>query len=79
MLADDFLTMLVCPITKQPLTMANADVLADLNSRKISPVNQVGEPAAGAIAAALINADGRWAYPIRDGIPVLLATEDFAL
>ncbi len=52
----DFLGLLVCPETHQPLRAATTEELAKVQ-----------------LAAALVRGDGRVAYPVCDGIPVLLA------
>jgi uncharacterized protein YbaR (Trm112 family) len=58
MIADEVLALLCCPTTRQPLRPATASELAAM---------------ASAPAAALIREDGRVAYPICDGIPMLVA------
>ncbi len=64
MIAADLLELLRCPTTSQPLVVANAEQLARLNAAR-----RAGEP----LDDALVRADGRAAYPVRWGIPVLLA------
>lgn len=57
MVADEVLALLRCPTTRQPLRRATIEELAAIPS---------------APAAALIREDGRVAYPILGGIPVLV-------
>ncbi len=66
MIAADLLDLLRCPVTRQKLAVADAKVLARLNDHATS---------AAPLLAALVRADGTAAYPVRDGIPVLLADE----
>jgi uncharacterized protein len=58
MLDAALLALLRCPLTQQALTLAPAELLG----RGDSPLE-----------AALLRSDGAVMYPIRDGIPVLLA------
>ena len=77
MIPDDLLEMLRCPVTRQTLAPANADQLARLNVYMAAGRlrNAAGLPVADPLDAALVRADGTAAYPVRDGIPVLLADE----
>ncbi len=58
------LSQLRCPQTQQALTEAPAALLVDRQDRDGRPLE-----------AALLRADGAVLYPIRSGIPVLLAEE----
>lgn len=60
MIAEELLALLRCPLTRQPLRAATTAELAAMP---------------GAPPAALVREDGRVAYPIRDGIPVLIGDE----
>jgi uncharacterized protein YbaR (Trm112 family) len=59
---EALLALLRCPQTQQPLTLAPAELLAGRTDR-----------GGHALESALLRADGAVLYPIRDGIPVLLA------
>ena len=67
MIAADFLNLLRCPRTGLTLSLADAALLS-----------RVGEQTPP-VVEALVSADGRWLYPVRDGIPLLLAEEAITL
>jgi ubiquinone/menaquinone biosynthesis C-methylase UbiE/uncharacterized protein YbaR (Trm112 family) len=68
--------VLVCPRTKQPLTLKSRDEACDaMSSGELAPRANVSPPPFGVSAQLLVRADGQCAYPIVDGIPVLLAPE----
>ena len=73
----DLLEMLRCPVTRQPIAPASDDQLAALNAEVAAGrlCNAAGESVTVALDAALVRVDGTAAYPVRDGIPVLLADE----
>ena len=75
------LDLLACPTTRQPLRPADARTLNDLNAAIAAGNVKRGDGGAqtSAIDAALVTADGRLAYRIDDGIPVLLAEESLDL
>lgn len=75
MIDSEFLAMLACPSTRQPLRPATAAELAALNAaaRSGGLCNRGGAVVAP-LAAALATADGAWFYPVEDGIPRLLVT-----
>lgn len=77
MIPDDLLDLLRCPATHQRLLPASPDQLARLNQEITAGRlrNAAGEPVTDPLDAALIQADGTKAYPVRDGIPMLLADE----
>jgi uncharacterized protein YbaR (Trm112 family) len=71
------LDIICCPQTRQPLELLDAERLARLNHEISSGNvrNHAEEEVRGALAEALITADGRLIYPLRDGIPILLEDE----
>lgn len=77
MIDPEFLAMLVCPTTRQPLHEATAAELGKVNDAIAggSVRNRGGSTVTDALLAALGTADGAWLYPIQDGIPILLAAE----
>lgn len=80
MIDQDFLAMLVCPATRQPLRQATAAELARLQEAitKGGLKNRGGAVVAVPWAGALATADGAWLYPIQDDIPILLTSEAVA-
>lgn len=60
------LDVVCCPETHQSLRFATSDELARLTSTP-------------PLESALLREDGRVAYPIRDGIPLLLVEEQLKL
>ena len=76
--------MLRCPRTGLPLTAATPALLAEVNRRIARAdgggiLNRAGNPVREPLDGALVPSDGSAAYPIRDGIAVLLAEEAVAL
>ncbi|HEX8313035.1 MAG TPA: hypothetical protein VF614_17050 [Chthoniobacteraceae bacterium] len=63
-LDDDFIALLSCPVTRQALRVALPEELIGRRDNAGQPLN-----------AALRRSDGAVLYPIRNGIPVLLAEE----
>lgn len=81
MIDKDLLSILACPDTHQPLREASDEELAKLNARIAAGEvkNKAGRPVAEALEAALVREDGKLAYPIQKGIPVLLVDEGLDL
>jgi uncharacterized protein YbaR (Trm112 family) len=77
----ELLDILACPETKQPLTLADAALVARLNERigQEQLTNRGGEQVTEPIDGGLIREDGKYLYPIRDDIPVMLIDESVAL
>lgn len=67
------LDILCCPVTRQPLALADRELLARLGeaARAGRLKDADGAPVA-APGEALVTADGRLVYPVIDGIPSLL-------
>jgi uncharacterized protein YbaR (Trm112 family) len=79
MIDPTFLSMLMCPATKQPLRTATAAELAAVNGAiAAGRKNRSGGTPTGPWQEALATADGAWLYPIQEGIPILLSAEAVA-
>ncbi len=78
---DEFLTMLRCPVERQSLSLADDALLQSLNAAIGSGrlKNKGGDTIAKPIEGALVRQDRVLAYPIVDGIPVMLADEAIVL
>lgn len=74
------LDLLVCPTTRQPLSLLDASGLAKLNAAIAAGgiVRGDGSPQGAALAEALITRDRKTVYRVDDGIPVLLAEDAIA-
>lgn len=81
MIDDAFLQMLACPASGQPLRAATEaelrGVAAAIAAGRVH--NRGGTVVESAPAAGLATVDGAWLYPVRDGIPILLAAEALPL
>ena len=73
----NLLDIICCPVTRLPLEILDAARLDALNTAiGRGDIQTAAEnPVAEALAEALISRDGQHVYPVRDGIPVLLADE----
>ena len=74
------LDILVCPATRQPLSLLDAGGLDALNRTIASGGlrRNDGSEQASPLREALLTRDGKTVYRIDDGIPVLLAEEGLA-
>jgi uncharacterized protein len=81
MLNPELVALLVCPETHQDVALATAKEIAQINEAIRGGQVQTagGSPVDQPVEAALIRVDRRIAYPIRDGIPVMLVAEGLVI
>jgi uncharacterized protein YbaR (Trm112 family) len=81
MIDAELLKILCCPETHQPLALAATPVLEEVNRRFTAGTlkNRAGKPVEGKIDEGLVRADGKYLYPFRNHIPVLLVDEAIPL
>ena len=81
MLNAELLALLVCPQTHQDVALANTKDLAQINEaiRQGQMRNAGGSVVDQPLEGALIRADRAIAYPIREGIPVMLVAEGLSI
>ncbi len=80
-IAPELLEILVCPESHQPVRPVPAEIVKRLAALQAEGrlKNRVGQPVTDALQAALVREDGRYAYPVTDGIPVMLIDEALPL
>jgi uncharacterized protein YbaR (Trm112 family) len=81
MLNAELLALLVCPETHQDLTLAAPGEITLINNAIREGVVRTagGNPVDQPVEGALIRSDRTIAYPVRDGIPVMLVAEGLAV
>ena len=77
MMDAELLKILCCPETHQELRLADTARLGEVNLRITTggAKNRAGRPVTEPLEGGLLRADGKFLYPIRNGIPVLLVDE----
>ena len=80
-IAPELLEILVCPETHQPVEVAPADLAERLSARQSQGElkNRTGQAVKDPFDGLLVRQDGLYAYPIVDGIPVMLIDEAIPL
>jgi uncharacterized protein len=81
MIDPDMLKILCCPETHQDLRPADTPLIAKLNVQiSVGALkNRAGQPVRETIDGGLVCADGKFLYPIRRNIPVMLVDEAIPL
>jgi uncharacterized protein YbaR (Trm112 family) len=79
--SQELLEILVCPETKQRVSLAADAVIAQINERIDSGDlrNRGGDPVSKAVSEGLLREDGKILYIVDDGIPVMLIEESIEL
>jgi uncharacterized protein len=79
--SQDLLEILVCPETRQPLTLADAALLARLNAEIDAGRlrNRGGDKVEKRVQEGLLRQDGKVLYVVDDDIPVMLIEESIEL
>ena len=79
--SQELLEILVCPETRKPVALADAQTLASLNEkiRAGELRNRGGAKVEEELAEGLLREDGKVLYPIDDGIPVMLIEESIEI
>lgn len=81
MIDPQLLEILACPEDKSTLHQAEEELIAKIN-RDIGAgqvKNRAGQPVTEPIEGGLVRQDGKWLYPVRDDIPVMLIEEAIPL
>jgi uncharacterized protein YbaR (Trm112 family) len=77
MIDPELLKILCCPETHQELHLAEPGILEKLNAQigKGALKNRSGKLVSDKLETGLIRADGKFLYPVRRDIPVMLVDE----
>ncbi len=81
MIDAELLRILCCPETRQDVAPADAALIQKLNEQAAAGrlMNRGGQPVTEKIDGGLVRADGKFVYPIRKDIPIMLIDEAIAL
>lgn len=81
MIHPELLEILCCPETRQRVREAPAALVESVNRaiRDGSLETPAGGGEAGVLDGGLVREDGKFLYPVRNGIPIMLVEERIAL
>lgn len=77
----ELLNILRCPETRQKLTEADRALIGEVNSAVAAGQlrNRAGHSVSEKIDGGLVREDGKYLYPIRANLPIMLIDEAIAL
>ena len=78
---EQLLQILACPENKTSVSFADEALIRQLNEAISAGTltNRGGAPVKERLDGGLIRQDGKWLYPIREDIPVMLVEEAISL
>jgi uncharacterized protein YbaR (Trm112 family) len=81
MVDKELLEILCCPETKQSVSLIDSDAVQKINDgiKSGSVVNRGGATVKEAIDGGLLREDGKYLYPVREDIPIMLIDEAFSV
>ena len=81
MIDAELLKILCCPETRQPLSLADAALVQQLNEQITAGQlrNRAGKPVTRKCDGGLLRKDGQFVYPVCESIPILLIDEAIPL
>jgi uncharacterized protein YbaR (Trm112 family) len=81
MIDAELLKILCCPDTHQELRTAEPELVQKLNGQILAGTlkNRAGQPIKEKIDDGLVRTDGKYLYPVRRNIPVMLVDEAIPL
>lgn len=81
MIDAELLKILCCPETHQEVRVADSALVEKVNHQVASGslTNRAGQPVKEKLDGGLLRADGKFLYPIRKSIPVMLVDEAIPL
>ena len=81
MIDPDLLKIMCCPETHQPIAVADPSLIEKLNQLiAVGQLkNRAGQPITEKIEGGLVREDKKFAYPIRENIPIMLIDEAIPL